>query len=215
MSVRLTSNQKQVLTGMVLGDAYLQKTGKRNARIRLEHSSKQKDYMVWKASHFPKLFQNVEKPTVLRRYNETFGKTYEYVRLQSSASPTIGEFRQKFYDEISGKKIIPADISRLMSKPISLAVWFLDDGYYYPRDKMAFIYLPNLSEEGFQLLLNALKHNFDLAPKLKKKKKGWCLSFSVVETRKLMNLIRPHVIDSMAYKLLDPVSTDRILTKKD
>ena len=33
----MTKKQKEILTGMVLGDCYIQKTGKKNARIRMEH----------------------------------------------------------------------------------------------------------------------------------------------------------------------------------
>jgi len=197
----MTQIQKRVLIGMVLGDAYLQKTGKKNARIRLEHSSKQKEYLKWKVSFFPEFFQG--KLTELRRYNKEFGKDYEYVRAQSYASPQIGKFRQLFYDD-SGVKIIPNEIGLILTSPLSLAVWFMDDGYYYKRDKMAYFYLPNPKSDNpdeFQELLNALSDNFSLNPSLKRKTRGWCLVLSVKETEKLVNIVSPHIIDSMAYKL--------------
>ena len=199
VTLKLTNRQQQILIGMILGDAYLQKTGKQNARIRLEHSIKQKNYLMWKASQFSELFQG--KPTTIRRYNERFGKTYEYVRLQSNSSPVIGQLRQQFYDEKSGKKLIPGNIKNLLKAPIALAIWFMDDGYYYSRDKMSYIYLPNAPQESFNLLLEALEVNFSLGSKLKKKKRGWCLSFGVKETSKLVKIISPHIFESMLYKL--------------
>ena len=84
----------------------------------------------------------------------------------------------------------------------------MDDGYYYHRDRIAYIYLPPYSSDEFNLLLDNLQSSFSLSPILKKKKGGWCLIFKVEDTRKLVNLIRPHIIPSLAYKLpFDPVST--------
>ena len=39
---------KSAIIGMILGDGYLQKTGEKNARLRLEHGYKQKEYLLWK-----------------------------------------------------------------------------------------------------------------------------------------------------------------------
>ena len=191
---------------MILGDAYLQKTGKTNARIRLEHSEKQKDYLLWKGLQFPEFFQG--KPTRLIRFNPIFKKEYSYLRWQSNASPEIGKFHQKFYQ--NGRKIIPQELLRLLNSSLSLAVWFMDDGYFYHRDKIAYIYIPKYSLEERERLLKMLKDNFSLEAKIKIKKRGnLVLVFSVEETKKLILLIKPFIIPSMQYKLpsLDPLST--------
>ena len=70
----MKKQQKAILVGTVLGDAFLQKTGKQNARIRLEHSDKQKNYLVWKASFFPEYFQG--KPEELSRLNPVYKKVF-------------------------------------------------------------------------------------------------------------------------------------------
>ena len=46
----MKQRQEDLVIGMILGDAYLQKTGKQNARLRLEHSIMQKAYLEWKIS---------------------------------------------------------------------------------------------------------------------------------------------------------------------
>lgn len=189
---------------MILGDCYLQKTGSKNARIRLEHSGKQKDYLMWKASFFPEFFQG--KPSELSRFNSKFDKTYNYVRWQSNASPEIGEYQKLFY--FNGKKVIPDNFNLLLTDPISLAIWYMDDGYLYNRDKIAYIYLSKYTDKESKILLQTLYDNFGLNPYLKKKRGGnLVLIFSVAETRKLIEIIRPHIFDKMGYKLLDPVST--------
>lgn len=194
----MTEVQKAILVGMTLGDAFLQPTGRNNARIRLEHSVRQYDYLMWKSSFFPECFRG--KPTTMDRFNPKYGKTYSYCRLQSVTSPEIGDFRKIFYDD-SGKKVIPRNIGDILVDPLSLAVWFMDDGYYYKKDKMSYIYLANHTNNEFGFLVACLAQNFDLYPKLKHKKLGWCFLFSVEQTQRLVNLIKKFVPDCMKYKI--------------
>jgi hypothetical protein len=203
---KMTQKQKHIVIGMILGDAYLQKTGKQNARLRLEQGISQRDYLEWKVGKLKNYFQS--KIQTLERNNPVWKRTYQYVRIQSTASPDFGKLRDLFYN--NSQKIIPKTITIIFKNPLSLAVWFMDDGYYYQRDKMAYLYIPNFDKESVKLLLEMLEVNFNLLPILKRKKKGSVLVFSVNETKKLMNLIRKYIIPSMRYKLsLDPVSTDR------
>ena len=202
----MTQKQKDIAIGMILGDAYLQKTGKQNARLRLEQGISQRDYLEWKVSQLKNYFQS--KIKVLERNNPIWNKTYQYVRIQSTASPDFGKLRRIFY--IDSQKIIPKTMAMIFKSPLSLAVWFMDDGYYYQRDKIAYLYIPNFDKESMKYLLETLKHNFSLLPIPKKKKRGSVLIFSVKETQRLISLIQKYIISSMRYKLpLDPVSTDR------
>ncbi|MDO8667705.1 MAG: hypothetical protein Q7K35_01245, partial [bacterium] len=112
----------------------------------------------------------------------------------------FGKLRMIFYQDHT--KQIPECISRLLKDPLSLAVWFMDDGYYYRRDKTAYIYLSSLTKSDMEYLLQMLRENFDLHPKLEKKKNGSMnLKFSVAETKKLSTIIAPHMIQSMRYKI--------------
>lgn len=202
----MTRKQKSIFIGLILGDAYLQKTGKQNARLRLEHSVKQKTYLEWKVFLLKNYFQS--KIEVLTRTNSVWNKTYQYVRIQSASSSDIGKLQRIFYKD--SEKVIPNAINKLLHDPLSLAIWFMDDGYYYLRDKMSYIYIPNYHKESINFLLQALKDNFQLMPLLKEKKKGLVLVFNVSETQKLMKLISAYIIPSMQYKISpDPVSTDR------
>lgn len=204
----MNKRQKAILLGMILGDGYLQKTGKKNARVRLEHSIKQEEYLVWKGSQFPDFFQG--KPKKLTRFNPVYKKIYTYYRWQSNASPEIGIFRQKFYDDNRNRKIIPRELPELFVNSLSLAVWFMDDGYFYQRDKIAYIYIPKYTSEEIGILRRTLRNNFFLVPKIKIKKEGNpVFIFSVSETQKLISLIKPFIIPSMEYKIssFDPLST--------
>lgn len=202
----MTSKQKAVIIGSILGDGFLQKTGKNNARLRLEHGFSQKEYLIWKYQILGNFFRS--KPITLERKNPVFGKTYQYIRAQSYSGSEFGKFHSLFYQD--KLKVIPEQITNLLKNPLSLAVWFMDDGYYYPRDKMAYIYLPKYDQISINNLLSALNYNFNLFPALKIKKRGeYVLIFSVKETNKLLSLITGFLIPTMVYKSrsLDPVST--------
>ena len=78
----------------------------------------------------------------------------------------------------------------------------MDDGYYYHRGKIAYIYLSKFSDKEIQKLIQVLNKNFDLRPKLEiKRLKNINFRFSVSETRKLINIIKGDIIPSMRYKL--------------
>lgn len=199
--MHLTKNQEAILVGGILGDAFLQKTGTRNARLRFEHGAKQKEYLLWKMKAFPRLFQG--RPTHLSRVHPKTKATYEYWRAQSNATPELGKWLSIFYPK--GKKQIPADIAKFIKEPLALAVWYMDDGYYYPKDKNSFLYLGRVSSEEAEYAREALVRNFELSPRVyDKKQKGFALYFGVAETKKMHKVVRQHMLFPLfAYKLGD------------
>ena len=199
--MHLTRNQEAILAGSVLGDAFLQKTGARNARLRFEHGAKQKEYLLWKVKALTRLFQG--KPTHLSRVHPKTKATYEYWRAQSNATPELGKWRTIFYPK--GKKLIPASIAEFIKEPLALAVWYMDDGYYYLKDKNSFLYLGRVSSEEAEYAREALVRNFGLSPRVyDKKQKGFALYFGVAETKKLHKVVQPYMLLPLfAYKLGD------------
>ena len=194
----LGKKQKEVLIGSVLGDGFLQVTGKHNARLRLEHSAKQKIYLEWKYEVLKNFMQ--APPKYLERFNPVWKRTYFYYRCQTHSTPYLGKLRKLFYD--GNHKIIPVNIQSLLKSPQSLAVWYMDDGNLYHRDKVVEIYLPTYQDEDVQRLAKALEVNFSLKPKIKiKKKKYPIFSFDVLQTKRLVEIVKPHIIPSMEYKI--------------
>ena len=196
--MKLTKQQTSVLIGTVLGDGFLQKTGEKNARLRLEHSQKQKDYVLWKGSIFGRLFQGT--PSYLERVHPKSRETYKYCRWQSSATPAFGKWRKYFYP--NGKKIIPSDITDFFKEPISLAVWYMDDGYYNKVDRNSYIYLGRVTRIEAEILQQAIAKNFNISATVyDKKNKGFALFFGAMETKVLQALIGPFIIPSLQYKI--------------
>jgi len=193
--INLTQKQKFILYGAIFGDGFLQKTGQKNARLRLEQGAKQKDYLFWKADMLSHLFQG--NPKKVERIHPVTKKQYSYWRHQSQANPFLGKLRNIFYPQ--DKKIIPQDIERYLN-PTSLAVWYMDDGYYYLRDKCGYLYLGNVSQAEAEILQNALKNKFQLCVHWLKKKKGYAIYFPPMEMQKLKVLLKGLYLEQFNYK---------------
>lgn len=193
---------------MILGDAYLQKTGENNARLGLEHRRDHAGYLAWKAHLLPQLFQGA--PTFLTRIHPHSHQAYSYVRQQSNASPYLGKLRKLFYPD--GKKKIPAALARWLKLEIGFAIWFCDDGHYFRRDRAFSLYLGTVSREEAAIASDTIRKNFGIASTiLDKKSKGFVLYFPSREREKVILLLSKYRVPCMAYKIpalpLGPVTT--------
>jgi len=198
--VNLTQKQESILLGTILGDGYLQKTGLRNARLKLEHGEGQKEYLLWKGKQFPRLF--LGKPVYLERLHPKTNHVYKYWRWQSNSTPILGTWHRLFYK--NGKKCLPQDLVKLLNQPLALAVWYMDDGCFYQNNhnRYSMIYLGCVSLGEAKTACKAISRSFNIYPRVyDKKEKGYALFFPVEETRKLHDLIRAHVLPLFNYKL--------------
>lgn len=204
--MKLSRRQKDIIYGLILGDGYLQKTGASNARLRLEHSEKQKDLIDWKYLELSNIFG--KKPKKISRIHPINHRQYNYYRLQSNSSPLFGSLRSLFYRD--GKKIIPNSIGRLIKSHLTLAVWYMDDGYYYKRDESAHIYLPNYSRHDNELVVKALKDNFNIQAKYycRPDRKSCHINITGENRVSFFSIVSKYIIKSLRYKVsFDPVTT--------
>lgn len=203
----LSRIQKQIIYGTVLGDGYLQRTGAKNARLRLEHGAKQKEYLFWKVKMLKQFFQG--KPKYIERVHPQTKKKYRYWRYQSQTTPYLGKLRKIFYPQ--GKKKIPKDLNKYLS-PRTLAVWYMDDGYFYQRDKDSHLYLGRVTQEEAEIASRAISDLFDLSNKVvDKKRKGYVIYFSPKTAKKLSKLLKKYTLPQFYYKFpSDPVTTESL-----
>ena len=198
--MNLTKKQKSALIGMILGDGYLQKTGKRNARLRLEHKVSHIEYLIWKAKLLPRLFGG--KPQILERKHPLTKRIYRYARWQSNSSPILGKLRKLFYPDPDNKKKIPENLEQLLKDDIAFAIWFYDDGYYFPRNKCSYLYLGKVSLKEAQIAQKAIAQKFNILSKLlDKKDKGYVIYFPSSENKKIKEILQKYYIPIMAYKI--------------
>lgn len=122
--VDLSNIQKEVLFGGLLGDINLhiaRSANSKNAFGKIEHCTKQLDYVKWKKEIFSNLTNDIKS---ISRFDKRTGNTYHSSYFNFRANPILTDWYNLFYPD--GKKIIPIDLSLLT--PLAIAVWFMDDG---------------------------------------------------------------------------------------
>jgi recombination protein RecA len=197
----LSDFQWEVVLGMLMGDGALSSNKPGHAaRLRWGHGAKQAEYGEWKAS----LFSNV---TISRSTNK---KGAVFFDVQTLAE--LAELRRAVY--IGGKKVLSHDYLKRLT-PLSLALWYMDDGCFTLRSKglqqrteggsgRIEICVQAFAPESRERLRDYLADTWGIRCKLTSKgARGMAaLIFSTSETAKFQALIAPFVHPSMDYKLL-------------
>ena len=134
---RLHSLEKEMIQGCLLGDGTLSKSGK-HYRLRIEHSSRDKEYVDWK-------FQLLRRLCIS---NVQYVSDHDSFRFGTVGHPEITTLRQVWYGPM---KQVPSD---LILTPMMLAVWFMDDGTKH-RDTV-YISVHSFSEQSLDILRNQI-----------------------------------------------------------
>lgn len=180
----LSEVQQQLILGCVLGDGYLRK--KTNAHLQITHSIKQKEYVDWKFHILKNLV--ITAPKAYRGNADRIG-----YRFFTKSLPEFTEFYDRFYK--NGIKIIPDDIKL---SPLSLAVWYMDDGSKSYRS--CYLNCQQFDPKSQNNLLSALD-NLGIEGRFNKDKIYRRIRITNQSTITLMDIIRPYVVKSMRYKL--------------
>jgi len=195
----LSNFQWEALLGMLMGVAALSPSrSSHGARLRWRHGVKQTEYADWKASLFANL--RISRSTDAKRA----------VFFDAQPLPELAELRQAVY--VGRKKVLSHDYLKRLT-PLSLALWYMDDGSFRIRakglqertvDGRSEICVEAIEPTSRQRLVEYLADTWDLRPRLIQRgaTQKTYLVFSKDETAKLHALIAPFVHLSMAYKLL-------------
>ena len=197
----LSETQWQMLLGGLMGDGALSPSRSGNgARFRWGHGAEQTEYGDWKASMFGNL-------TVSRSTNVKGAVFHDVQPL-----PELAELREAVY--VAGKKVLSDDYLKRLT-PLSLAVWYMDDGGFTLRSKglqarteggsgRSEICVEAFDEGSQQRLRDYLADTWGLDAKLERRgaRQMAVLQFPTTETAKFHALIAPFVHPSMQYKLL-------------
>jgi recombination protein RecA len=202
---RLSAWQREVIRGGLMGDGALSPSripGSLGTRFRMGHGAKQLDYLDWKAS----LFANIGQCRTVNAKGAGF--------VDLTPLPELADLRQTVYAQ-DGEKTFDWDFLKALT-PLSLAIWYMDDGSFAVRAKgvqqrtregsgRSEICVAAMSPESRERLVAHLAHSFGLRPRLTTKgvRKVPFLIFGKDETAKLHEIVAPYVHPSMQYKLLE------------
>jgi LAGLIDADG DNA endonuclease family protein len=145
----LTDYQKQVFTGCMLGDGWMELgTYGKNPSFRAEHCLKDKEYVQYLYSIFENFCTEKGYSERTRTDNRPGWPKHTYSACFHTRSiPAFVEHYNRWYK--NGKKIIPLDLKASELTPAACAVWFADDGCFFIRNEKDNALRINLSTQGF------------------------------------------------------------------
>ncbi len=200
---RLSGQQMQVVLGSLMGDGNLSpnRRGRSGTRFRLGHGVKQAAYLNWKVS----LLGNIECSRTVNRKGAVFA---DFMPL-----PELAELHDVVYFG-DGKKHLTWDYLKALT-PLTLAIWYLDDGNFTLRSKglqertqggsgRIEICVEAMSLGSRERLVQYLRdtHGLDVRLRAAGTARKAVLVFNTASTEKFQKLIAPFVHPSMEYKLL-------------
>ncbi len=196
--INLTSRQREIIIGKILGDGHLETHSQgQTYKLRIEHSYNQKDYVDWVYNELKSCASNLPKI----KFQTVRGKIYRKYWFNTISTPSLRFYGQQFYP--NNKKVIPKYIYKWLS-PLTLAVWFMDDGSIKSKECQAKILnTQGYSSEDVQKLIDTLEHVYNLHTKARKQKEGLQIYIPAQEVEKFKSIIEKYIIPSMEYKLVN------------
>ncbi len=192
--------QKSLLIGSMLGDGTM-RMGKNatNANFKVDHGLKQKEYVFWK---YEILKNFVPTPPKLSYRTNLNGVRYEKSWwFRTVRHPLLTDIYYWFYKTKSyrcGTKIVPLDLCDFLD-PLAMAVWIMDDGSYSRKRLDISTYSFTLQEVKFLCLIIKKKFKINMLYHMDRDK-GYRMYANMLETKKLVDLIKPYIIQTMMYK---------------
>lgn len=203
---------KDMLVGVILGDAYIGRTGLDKAFISFEQSEKKIDYLnhlfsLTKEEGLPLMNEEIkEYIRVDKRYKTT--NSSRFFRTQSIKE--LKPIAELFLDK-SGKKFIappPSNIAEHLT-PRSLAFWIVDDGQQVKRGGVT-LCTDSFKIDEINILREALKKIFNLETSIHTKKGKNDSIYERIYIKKdgfevIKPQLKPHMHESMLYKLNEKI----------
>lgn len=201
--ISLSDSCKSVILGSILGDGSLKLyDGYKNARLSIRHSNIQKDYLLWKMEKLSEINNlkslQIQQPT---GYSKQLKLLY-----QSQSHEELTKLYALTYKK--NKLNIKRRWLNHMT-PLSLAVWWLDDGSLIGNRKKGVICTDGFSEKSVNLLSNYLfkvwkiKTRVGNVRRIREGKENLYprIWISTYELRKFFDIIKEWVPECIKYKI--------------
>ena len=105
-------------------------------------------------------------------------------------------------------------ISTLLTDPVSLAVWYMDDGKRRPDCRAVYLDTICFTTSEQKRLIHCLNNNFGIEGcSLHWNGEGYHIYIPYPSSLQFRKVIEPHIIPSMAYKL-PPITPERLSRRK-
>lgn len=196
LTLSLTAAQREMLVGLLLGDACLEtQNGGRTFRMRVEYSLKNRSY----AEHVYEQFREwVLSPPRVREVRSR-GHRSQNVAFSTLSHGALRFYAQQFYSD--RRKRVPPLIEKLLT-PRGLAYWFMDDGSMKSTQSKAVI----LNTQGYErkevgTLVALLQGRFGLEATERTQREGYQVYVSGRSYERFVALVETWIHPSMRYKI--------------
>jgi LAGLIDADG DNA endonuclease family len=208
----LTDRQKEIIIGSLMGDAC--RASPTGASVKFKHSEKQKAYITWKFNELENISSKYSFQTK-SYFHEVFKANYNYTVFYTNANSDIEIILKEFYQ---GADKQPTQNLIDQISPLSLAVWYMDDGMtdFGARpsepDKdltkitpVAQICTDSFNKTELDMTILWLKNKYNISARLRSHYKSNETRYRIVinneSVKDFFDLIRPHFIQEMLYKI--------------
>jgi len=184
--LKLSPKQREILVGILLGNANLGTSNKGHTYfLKIVQDAEHRDYF----SHLYEIFQEW---ILIPSSGEV--ETNEQIHFN-----TVNHAAFRFYAHQFGEvdKKVPKLIHRWLT-PVNLSYWFMDKGAFL-EEKAVIVFDTDFSRLDVKRLINALGSVFKL--QAKEHKQGVGYQVHIPAYQQLVEMIEPHVVQSMRYKL--------------
>ena len=195
--MKLDKKLQNIIVGLLLGDgSFEKKSDTIGIRLQFKQQSKAKEYVEWLYSHFKNYCLSGIK----------FRNDYSQYYFSTRYMREFQDLFHSFYRD--GKKVIPSTIKELLKSPLSLAIWYMDNGSldFRPNDHYAFYLATNcFTVEDSQRLKEALYENFGISSTVYNnlcRGKRYSRMYIGSDSRdKFRRSVKPHILNCFSYKL--------------
>ena len=188
--------QKEIIIGTILGDGSLEFNGFQGTRLQIKQSLRYKDYVFWLYDQLKNLCNSGPKQ---RKDNDQWYFSTKYLK-------ELTNIYKIFYP--NGQKIIPKNISKLLTSSLGLAIWYMDDGslYWRPKEHNGFRLCTNcFSFNDVIRLKKILYDNFRIESTVQstscRGKKYPRIYIGVAGRNNFLKAIKPYILDCFSHKL--------------
>jgi hypothetical protein len=209
--ITITEFQRQMILGSLLGDMVIwrqgkntTKYGKSNPEIRVSHSTKQREYVMWKYEILKDIARK-EPYDILQKTG--FGAGLSACRFETKSLPCLNPI----YDIVigkSGKKRISQEWLDQIINPLALATWYMDDGSRGGKEKFSPWFALGLSTDEEVEIIRCwlvdkwgITTNYRRDPSYYNENTYAILQIARESRKEFVHIIEPFIIPSMRYKI--------------
>jgi hypothetical protein len=205
--------QLEVVTGSLLGDGWLQGPDSYNLSFAKKQMTSRKEYLSWHFSALRDLSCSLTDRQQLQKFNyyrvRGVRKVSEVSVFVTHTHPDFTELGRKWYKMEDGVfvknahgrriKVVPHD---LVLSPLSLAIWFCDDGTNSVRNRTAIFCTNSFTFDECAFLSDKLRSIFDIKSTVHSQRSRPLIRVSAASYGDFINMIKPHVVwNCFQYKI--------------